>query len=500
MMNYKLLSLSILLLSLKPSHAMEGEKEIPKVEEEKYYNPEPLLLLVKKVITKHMAQRLIEEDTNLVMQEINALETYPVLEQEIKNSIKKELWDKYAFTLLKKSSPLVYDLCGHSHPAEGITVIAFSPDSQYIVTGADNGTLLLRNVTDINTIIPLQGHTKSITAVAFSPNSNYILTGSADKTALLWDITDLNNITSYPLVGHTRYISSIAFGPDNKYVLTGSYDTKAILWSITDLNNIESYKLEGHEGDISAVALSSDGKYALTGSFDHTARVWGIADVNNIKSYPLIGHKGWITSAVFSLDSKYALTGSRDNTAILWNLTNLPNTTNILLKGHTSGVNAVGFSPDSKYALTGSWDKTAKLWDLESFGQFRGGWACALIGHIGCIQSIGFSSNGKYALTGSWDAQARLWDLTNLKNLQYSMFKTLIPEYTILRGHTGTVMALFSPDSRYILTCSNENNDARLWDLTDNGLDFNQIIACIKEKENERIEAEKNKGSYCLIQ
>jgi WD40 repeat protein len=37
----------------------------------------------------------------------------------------------------------------------------------------------------------LEGHTNSVTAVAFSPDGTRLLTGSEDNTARLWDISDL---------------------------------------------------------------------------------------------------------------------------------------------------------------------------------------------------------------------------------------------------------------------------------------------------------------------
>ena len=89
----------------------------------------------------------------------------------------------------------------------------------------------------------LQGHTSWLTSVAFSPDGKYALTGSDDTTARLWDLT---NPTAEPivLIGHTDVITSVAFSQCGKYALTGSEDNTARLWDLTTGETIKT--LIGH--------------------------------------------------------------------------------------------------------------------------------------------------------------------------------------------------------------------------------------------------------------
>jgi WD40 repeat protein len=65
-------------------------------------------------------------------------------------------------------------------------------------------------------------------ALAFSPDSNIILTGSWDHTARLWDAATGMPIGP-PLLHHDK-LWAVAFSPDGKAILTGGDDNKARLF------------------------------------------------------------------------------------------------------------------------------------------------------------------------------------------------------------------------------------------------------------------------------
>ena len=68
--------------------------------------------------------------------------------------------------------------------------VAFSPDSQHIVSGSTRSYNLC---VDANTgeaaAGPFTGHTDSVGSVAFSPDGQHSVSGSRDKTIRLWDVT-----------------------------------------------------------------------------------------------------------------------------------------------------------------------------------------------------------------------------------------------------------------------------------------------------------------------
>jgi WD40 repeat protein len=77
----------------------------------------------------------------------------------------------------------------------------------------------------------LRGHEGRINAVAISPDNQCLVTGSNDGTVRLWDLTAEDRAAnSVVLRGHENGISGVAVSADNRWVVTGSYDSTARLW------------------------------------------------------------------------------------------------------------------------------------------------------------------------------------------------------------------------------------------------------------------------------
>ena len=365
------------------------------------------------------------------------------------------------------------------HKTHNVISVAFSPDGKYILTGSDDNTAKMWDLSG-RVIQTFMGHTEFVGSVAFSPDGKTVLTGSNDHTAKLWD---LSGQIMQTFTGHTEGVNSAVFSPDGKIVLTGSYDNTAKLW---DLSGQIMQTFTGYAKYITSVAFSPDGKTVLTGSGDNTAKLW---DLSGREMQTFTGHANTIQSVAFSPDGKTVLTGSTDNTAKLWDLSGRviqtfteqhedrfnytgsvafsPDGKTVLksaayntaklwdlsgrviqtFKGHTGYVCELAFSPDGKTVLTGSNDNTAKMWDLS------GRVIQAFKGHTAKVNSVAFSPDGKTVLTGGEDNTAKLWDLSGRKMQTFT-------------GHTDFVNSVvFSPDGKTVLTGS-EDNTTKLWDLS----------------------------------
>ena len=68
----------------------------------------------------------------------------------------------------------------------------FSPDNRWLVTGSEDGTVRLWDVTTNERPLPpvvLHGHSKIIRSIAISANNRWLVTGSDDNAARLWDLS-----------------------------------------------------------------------------------------------------------------------------------------------------------------------------------------------------------------------------------------------------------------------------------------------------------------------
>jgi len=107
----------------------------------------------------------------------------------------------------------------HSAP---IRAIDFSKDGSLLLTGSDDKTIKTwklkqkkvkgrdRIFADFNSSI--LGHTNWIRSAQFSPDARLIVSGSDDKSVKLWDVTKKKNLISF--VDHLDVVRDVKFHPD----------------------------------------------------------------------------------------------------------------------------------------------------------------------------------------------------------------------------------------------------------------------------------------------
>ena len=199
-----------------------------------------------------------------------------------------------------------------------------------------------------------EGHSQSVQSVAYSPDGNYIVSGAADNTVKVWDAKIGQLIRTFE--GHSQSVQSVAYSPDGNYIVSGSGDNTVKVLDAKTGQLIRT--LEGHNYAVLSVAYSPDGNYIVSGSNDETVKVWDIKTGQLIRTFE--GHKNAVYSVAYSPDGKYIVSGSGDNTVKVWKA----ETRELIrtLEGHKNFVGAVAYSPDGKYIVSGSGDNTVKVW------------------------------------------------------------------------------------------------------------------------------------------
>jgi WD40 repeat protein len=363
-------------------------------------------------------------------------------------------------------------------PNGAITSLAISSDSHWLAGGSADHGVYLWNITKLDAEpLVLRGHDDVITTLAISPDNHWLATGSADRSARLWDLTAPRPASAAPIVLPSHQdapITKVAIHPDDQWLVTANAEAMLQLWDLTTANGSTSERpapvpaIEtGHQGTITAMVISPDGRWLATSSDDGTARVWNWPSLSDSTTTPAIlsGHKAAVTTMAISLDSHWLATGSDDATVRLWDLTNL-DAEPIILRGHKGSVTAVAISSDGRWLATGSGDTTARLWDLRNVPGAVDE-PIVLSGHQDWIGTIAFSPDNHWLATGDDSGVVKLWDLQNTTDLS-----TLEP--IDLDGHTTRITAItVSPNNRWLVTASADTT-ARLWDLTN--LDSEPII------------------------
>ena len=332
------------------------------------------------------------------------------------------------------------------------SVVAISPDNHWLVTGSQDGTARVWDMTaadPASTSVVLRGHDDAINVVAISPDNHWLVTGSHDGTARVWDMTAADPAsTSVVLRGHGDAIWAMAFSPDNHWLVTGSFDRTARVWDMTAADPAStSAVLRGHGAAIIVVAIGPDNHWLVTGSGDGTARVWDMTAADPASTSAVLrGHGKGIEAVAISPDNHWLVTGSEDGTARVWDMTAAdPASTSMVLRGHDRGIGAMAISPDNHWLVTGSGDGTARVWDMTAADPAST--SAVLRGHDEGIGAVAISPDNRWLVTGSGDGTARVWmlQLDELIDLACR---------TVGRNLSGVEWEQYAPGQLYRKTCS----------------------------------------------
>ena len=76
----------------------------------------------------------------------------------------------------------------------------------------------------------MSGHTGGVNSVVFSKDGQQIISGSDDHTIRVWNVTT-GTMEGVPLTGHTDWVNSVAFSQDGQQIISGSCDGTICLWN-----------------------------------------------------------------------------------------------------------------------------------------------------------------------------------------------------------------------------------------------------------------------------
>jgi WD40 repeat protein len=301
----------------------------------------------------------------------------------------------------------VQTLTGHSDGGldwyAGVTCIALSPNQEWIVSGSEDHTIKVWELSTGKEIHTLAGHTGFfVRSVAIRPDGD-LLASAGDDIIKLWDLKTGEEIRT--LSGHSSIIQRLVFSPDGKVLISAGNDKTIKIWNP---DTGEVMRTLGGSHLIEALSISPDGQTIASGDGDlkaklYTVKLWNFNTGEEIRTFS--GHSNTIRGVAFSPDGQLLASGSCDKTIKIWQV----ETGELLytLTGHSgwfAAVNSVAFSPDGKILASGSDDKTIKLWNPAT-----GKTILTLSGHSKGVSSVAFSADGRTLASGSGDKTVKIW-------------------------------------------------------------------------------------------
>ncbi|OAD04104.1 hypothetical protein MUCCIDRAFT_48518 [Mucor lusitanicus CBS 277.49] len=341
--------------------------------------------------------------------------------ESVPANMKVEGQDWFALFNPKTSRQLKVDLVHTLDHPSVVCCVKFSADGRYLAAGCNRATFIYDVATSQRVAVLQDDNIKIegdlyIRSVCFSPDGNYLATGAEDMQIRIWDIQKkrIRNI----LVGHQQDIYSLDFSRDGRMIASGSGDCTARIWSMADGKCLHVLRITDHDQKdpgVTSVAFSPDGRVIAAASLDKMVRIWDTQ--SGVLFERLEGHKDSVYSVAFMPDGKMLVSGSLDKTLKLWQLgTNegrgmgmdrdrSKGPCKMTFSGHKDFVLSVGCTPDGRWVVSGSKDRGVQFWDPRT-GQTQ----FMLQGHKNSVISVAISPSGRPLFaTGSGDNRARIW-------------------------------------------------------------------------------------------
>lgn len=324
---------------------------------------------------------------------------------------------------------------------QAITEICFSPDSDQVLTGSEDNTLVLWNlppydselhdstINDEHKLVcyRLSDHKSPVMAVAI--NENRCISASKDGQVKLWKLFNANTSrhsaysnsqldTTNPMIFkqpspepstyscHRSIVRSITFSPDGCSFATASDDKSVKIWSTECRNKLLFSCLDGHTNWIKCVrwAKTNDALLASCGD-DGKICIWDTRI--RVRQPPIVSLSTKRKTQYNCLDwhpvfEHHIATGAQDSAVTVWDWRNGKPVQ--VYAEHDGSVNSVAFNSGGSLLLSGSSDKTGKIFEVcEGLNLFT------LKSHYGPVTSVCFNSTGEMFAMGSQDKTVTIW-------------------------------------------------------------------------------------------
>lgn len=308
-------------------------------------------------------------------------------------------------------------------------------------------------------------HKSAITDCCFSPDTDQILTGSEDNTVVLWSlpveletlhddtINDDHKLHCYRLSDHKAPVLSVAMhqricissdrsGTVKLWKLSPALDNKPTQ-SLTKQPNPEPNTYYCHETSVRSVSFSLDGRSFATGSDDKKVKIWSSECPNKmLVSYPY-GHTNWIKCVRWAKTNDRLMASCGDDGKIcIWDTRiKVQPPIEVISSRRRMQFNCLDWHPVFDHHLaTGAQDSSCSVWDLRNKRPIQ-----VYSEHKDAIRSIAFNSGGSLLLSGSQDSTSKIFDVCEGRNM-FTLISHESPITSVCFDRTGELLATASMD------------------------------------------------------
>jgi WD40 repeat protein len=323
--------------------------------------------------------------------------------------------------------------------AKGISCLAFSPDGQRVVSAGQDGFVLLCEAPSGKELFRFRGEPGPFQSVTFSPDGRLVAHSGNDGTVHILEAAGGKVLRTRK--GNSHTLSRVVFSPDGRRLATAGLDGTVRVWDVMVDNEMLDFKRDG-DATCRSIAFSPDGQRLASAGFREAVYVWEASSGKVL--FKLKGFRGSSRTVIFSADGKRLACAGTEQVRI-WEAASGKEWTT--LKVPVKNALAVALSSDVRRVACACADGKLRLWDLNE-GKEIGTPEGAL------ANAIAFSPDGRRLALGV-PGTVRLCDAASGR------------ETLSLEAHHDVIVAVaFSLDGRLLAGAGSTDNSVHIWETT----------------------------------
>jgi len=291
----------------------------------------------------------------------------------------------------------------HSASSPGVFCLDVNAQSDLLVSGGADASVIVFNKTSGKIVDTLKGHKKKITSVVMSGTTpQRVFSTSADTSARVWQARDDGKYKSVAtLQGHTGAVVGCALHPSESYLITASADKTWVFWDVETGTNRQSVQDPDMEQGYTCTAFHPDGLLFGAGASDAMVRIFDVKTQKNVALFK--AHTGEVTGISFSENGYYLASGDDNGCVRLWDLRKLENF-HTLDADASGAVTAVKFDPSGSYLGLGFNNGTVRMLNSKAWSVVKE-WK----GHDDAVTGFAYGANASYFATSSKDRTIKVF-------------------------------------------------------------------------------------------
>ena len=193
-----------------------------------------------------------------------------------------KMWDINTGRLL--SSMAHYELLFSLEGSIGDVTMA--QDGNKVIVGFESGAIAVWDIRQSDHPFMWDLYASGVSALIFTPDQNYVISGHQDGTLIMWTFHVTERGTEkFRLKDHKTAISEIAVAPDGRSLISRDRDNMYKVWNF--ITGDLEWSSKGEEGDIGQVRIWMNEKIVVPMSVGNTFMLWSLMQDRSIVDFTI---------------------------------------------------------------------------------------------------------------------------------------------------------------------------------------------------------------------